>query len=120
MADDMDSSESLKQMGDRIRKIREERRLSQFDLAAMAERSSTYISDVENGKRDVKAMTLIQIADALEVPFSAIQPTELDKYSPFPPGMEELVNLLGTLPAGKRDELIGMFIRQVQYTKEFH
>ena len=51
--------------GDRIRAIREKRGLTQDQLADKAKISTGFLSDVENGKRNVSSENLLKIANAL-------------------------------------------------------
>jgi transcriptional regulator with XRE-family HTH domain len=51
--------------GDRIRGIREKRGLTQDQLADKAKISTGFLSDVENGKRNVSSENLLKIANAL-------------------------------------------------------
>ena len=51
--------------GDRIRAIREKRGLTQDQLADKAKISTGFLSDVENGKRNVSSENLLKIANSL-------------------------------------------------------
>lgn len=51
--------------GDRIREIREAKRLTQDQLAERTKISKGFLSDVENGKRNVSSEYLLRIANAL-------------------------------------------------------
>ena len=53
-------------VGNRIRQLRKELLLSQESLAFKAGLDRTYISSVENGKRNLSIMTLEKITVALE------------------------------------------------------
>jgi transcriptional regulator with XRE-family HTH domain len=52
-------------VGDRIRLVRESKGLTQDQLATAAGISKSFISEVENGKRNVSAQNLLRIANAL-------------------------------------------------------
>lgn len=52
--------------GDRIRELREKRRMTQDQLATAAEMSKSFLSDVENNNRNVSSQTLLRIANVLE------------------------------------------------------
>ena len=54
-------------IGDRIRKIRLKRKLSQAILAEYTDLSVTYISHIETGKRQVSLESLIRISNVLGV-----------------------------------------------------
>jgi transcriptional regulator with XRE-family HTH domain len=51
--------------GERIRDIREKKKMTQDRLAEAAGISKGFLSDVENNKRNISAKTLLQIANAL-------------------------------------------------------
>ena len=57
-------------VGQRIRAIRKELGLSQEALAYKSEVDRTYMTDVENGRRNVSIEILEKIIKALEVSFS--------------------------------------------------
>ena len=56
-----------KQLGDKIRAIRQKRAMSQEDLAFEADLHRTYISDVERGSRNISIENIEKIAKALKV-----------------------------------------------------
>lgn len=51
--------------GDRIRQVRERRRLTQDQLAEKAGVSKSFLSEVENDKRNAGGETLLKLANAL-------------------------------------------------------
>lgn len=51
--------------GDRIREIREKRKMTQDQLAEAAEISKGFLSDVENNKRNISSQGLLRIANSL-------------------------------------------------------
>jgi transcriptional regulator with XRE-family HTH domain len=57
-------------IGQRIRELRKEHSLSQEALAYKAEVDRTYMTDVENGRRNVSLEILEKIITALEVSFT--------------------------------------------------
>jgi transcriptional regulator with XRE-family HTH domain len=57
-------------VGQRIRELRKELNLSQEALAYKAEVDRTYMTDVENGRRNVSIEILEKIVAALKVSFS--------------------------------------------------
>jgi transcriptional regulator with XRE-family HTH domain len=57
-------------IGQRIRELRKELAISQESLAYKAEVDRTYITDVENGRRNVSVEILERIIIALEVSIS--------------------------------------------------
>jgi transcriptional regulator with XRE-family HTH domain len=57
-------------VGQRIKELRKQLELSQEGLAYKAEVDRTYVTDVENGRRNVSLEILERLIMALEVPFS--------------------------------------------------
>lgn len=52
--------------GDRIRELREKRKMTQEQLATAADMSKSFLSDVENNNRNVSSQTLLRIATVLD------------------------------------------------------
>jgi len=67
-------NEFTKEMGNLIKKAREEKSLNQSQLAEKLSRSQATISDIENGKIEVSTLTLILIAFELNKPISFFIP----------------------------------------------
>ena len=57
-------------VGQRIRELRKELDLSQESLAYKAEVDRTYMTDVENGRRNISIEILEKIIVALEISFA--------------------------------------------------
>ena len=57
----------LVQLGKRIRALREERKISQEELADRADIHRNYVSQIEGGKRNVSFYYVVKIARALQV-----------------------------------------------------
>jgi transcriptional regulator with XRE-family HTH domain len=57
----------LVQLGKRIRALRDERNISQEELAGRADIHRNYISQIEGGKRNVSFYNVVKIARALQV-----------------------------------------------------
>jgi transcriptional regulator with XRE-family HTH domain len=57
-------------VGQRIRELRKQLELSQEGLAYKAEVDRTYVTDVENGRRNVSLQILERLIKALGVTFS--------------------------------------------------
>jgi transcriptional regulator with XRE-family HTH domain len=57
----------LKALGKRIRQIRKEKNLIQLDLEVKSGISRTDISKIENGLKNVEFLTIIKIAEALDI-----------------------------------------------------
>ena len=62
----------LLEYGRAIRLIRQQREISQEELADLCGLHRTYISDVELGKRNVSLENIERLADALEVKISDV------------------------------------------------
>ena len=60
----------LKQLGENIKKYREEKGLKQIDLAVALGFSGEYICRVERGQKYMSLRKLFKLADILEVKFS--------------------------------------------------
>jgi len=54
--------------GEKVKAIRKSQNVSQEKLAELADLDRTYISDIENGKRNVSIETVLKIAKALDKP----------------------------------------------------
>lgn len=57
-------------IGQRIKELRKELELSQESLAYKAEVDRTYVTDVENGRRNVSVEILERLIKALDLPIS--------------------------------------------------
>lgn len=55
-------------VGENVRKIRQERAMTQEKLAFEAEIDLTYVGGIERGKRNPSLLVLARIAEALAVP----------------------------------------------------
>jgi len=53
--------------GHKVQKVRRDKKLSQEDLADLADLDRTYISSMERGKRNVSLLNIIKVANALSV-----------------------------------------------------
>lgn len=62
----------LKQLGERIRTIRETKGMSQEKFALKIGMDRTYYSSVESGKRNISLRNIKKIADGLEVSLSEL------------------------------------------------
>lgn len=62
-----DKERLLQRFGQHVRQLRVNKKISQEDLAEMADLHRTYISDVERGVRNVSLATAFRIAQALGV-----------------------------------------------------
>jgi transcriptional regulator with XRE-family HTH domain len=62
----------LEALGDAIRNRRVELELTQEEIGMTAELHRTYVTDVENGVRNLSFLTLLRLAKALRCPISSI------------------------------------------------
>lgn len=62
----------LEVLGNNIRAERNRLHMSQEQLAAIAGLQTHHISNIENGKFDIKFTTLLSILKALKVPFEKL------------------------------------------------
>jgi transcriptional regulator with XRE-family HTH domain len=64
----IDSMKTItKKLGDNVKKLRQESRLSQSELAAELAVDKSYISNIENGKKNPTLKTIEKIAQVLGV-----------------------------------------------------
>ncbi|WP_283637081.1 helix-turn-helix domain-containing protein [Aquaticitalea lipolytica] len=68
----MSEKEIIKQIGDNIRQLRLERHLSQFQLQVDANVAKNQIGRIERGERIPNVITLLKVAEALDVSISDI------------------------------------------------
>lgn len=61
-----------REIGQKIIKLRKQKNLTQEDLAGEAEVDRSYLSEIENGHKNVSVQTLKKIADALGVKMSVL------------------------------------------------
>jgi transcriptional regulator with XRE-family HTH domain len=59
-------------LGKNVRKYRQQRRLTQEQLAFEAEIDLTYVGGIERGRRNPSLLVMARIADALAVPLSKL------------------------------------------------
>jgi transcriptional regulator with XRE-family HTH domain len=63
----MDIGERLQFVIDKIKMIRLKKGISQMELSLRSNLSQSFITNIEKGKKQPSVITLIRIADALEV-----------------------------------------------------
>jgi len=61
------TSEILIEFGNRVRKLRKEKKLSQEELAHRAELHRTYIGMIERAEKNITLINIQKIANALEI-----------------------------------------------------
>jgi len=59
-------------VGGNVRRIRQQRRMTQEKLAFEAELDLTYIGGIERGKRNPSLLAMARIAEALSVPLAKL------------------------------------------------
>lgn len=67
-----ESKHFLQQIGDVVRELRTDRKLTQAQLADACGLHRTFIGSVERGERNVAILSLRRIAKALRVPVSQL------------------------------------------------
>ena len=60
--------DALKKLGHSIAQLRKDRGLTQEDLAGLAEMDRSYLSEVENGHKNISFLALMRLAEALATP----------------------------------------------------
>lgn len=94
----------LSAIGSRIKVARERKHLTQEDLAAIVDLSPTHISVIERGVKPPKLVTLVAIANALDVSADTLLQDVVDR------SVEGVSNELATeimkLPAKERGRII--------------
>ncbi len=73
---DLDKNKILKQVGNRIKSIRLQQKLSRYQLAFESKTSEKHIRQIENAEINTSVFKLFQIADAL-----GVKPEELFNFS---------------------------------------
>lgn len=63
----MKDEEFLKQLGQKIKEIRQSKGMSQVDVCSRLNMDKTYLSAIENGKQNLSILTLKQILEAMGV-----------------------------------------------------
>lgn len=96
-------------IGDNIRRIREEKHLSQKELAASIDVAPTQYSRVETGKVMPALKTLIKVAKILEVPLDALvneKVSPLQEVSIKDKSLFDKVRLIDELPDAERKMIL--------------
>lgn len=71
----MRASDPCALLGERLRKLRVERGLSQEKLAELADLHRNYVGGVERGERNVALLNIVKLAHALKVkPTKLVEP----------------------------------------------
>jgi transcriptional regulator with XRE-family HTH domain len=67
--------QTLALLGQQIRRLREDKNLSQEEFACLADIDRAYYGGIERGERNVAALNLVKIADALNVEVGNLFPS---------------------------------------------
>lgn len=90
----------MAEIGDRIREAREKRGLTQDQLAEKAKISKSFLSDVENNKRNVSSQVLLRIAHRLGTSVDyllqgSVRPTTKNEAVVIPANLSRAADELG-------------------------
>lgn len=96
-------------VGDRIRRIREERGLSQRRLAQLAGIGQSFLSQVERGEKDPGIKTLLNICKALNVSIAHL----FEDGGDLPPHIRSLIREARSLSPEQAEQL-AKFIRTMK------
>lgn len=94
----------LHAIGGRIKAARERKHLTQEDLAAIVDLSPTHISVIERGVKPPKLVTLVAIANALDVSADTLLQDVVNRSVEGVPN--ELATEIMKLPAKERSKII--------------
>ena len=75
----MDINEQLKYIMEKIKTIRVKNGVSQMDLSLRSDLSQSFIANLEKGKKQPSVLTLIRIAEALNVNPQEFFPESFDQ-----------------------------------------
>ena len=77
----MDIGEKLQYTIEKIKSIRVKKGISQMELSLRSNLSQSFIANIEKGKKQPSVLTLLRIADALEVNPQEFFPESIDSDS---------------------------------------
>lgn len=89
------------EFGDKLKKIRKEKKLSQEALANMLNTSKQVISRYENNQRSPKITKVIEISEKLNVPFDLLVDKKIEINSDILPIKTQKIPLLGEIACGE-------------------
>lgn len=93
-----------KQIGKRIKKAREDKGITQEQLAELADLSATHVSVIERGVKTLKLDAFVSIANALEVSADALLIDVVNQAHQST--ASELSELLAHLPIKERNRIL--------------
>ena len=83
---DLEQERALGRLGEGLRRVREQRGLSQSEIASLAGVSASAISQAEGGQRGLALDTVLTLAESLDVPLDTLLATKTssDYVAPSP------------------------------------
>ena len=63
---------SHKKLGDRIKLLRSEQKISREELAFRSDVSAAYVGMIERGEKDLKFSKLVNISNGLDIPLAKL------------------------------------------------
>lgn len=111
----MDEQVMIKQIGQKIRKIRVAKGMTQNDLAFAAHISSANVSDIELGKTNIRITTFVRIVEALQISADELLPADTKSVNKI--YSNEFSNLLSDCTPDEKQAIIEI-VRQIK--KAFH
>lgn len=103
-----EDAEYVKQIGERIRRVREKRGLNQSDLAGITNTTQATISQIEQGHRkQVKVSRLAAIAKALDTPMDYLLTGDEVRlhFDHISTGLSDVLERLATFTDSQQDEI---------------
>lgn len=93
-------------VGERIRQLRKQCSLSQYELAHKSGISSNYLGQIERGERGLSFETFLHIASALNVsPIELINDCERMPATIYTPELNKVIKLLKTYSVAELNEV---------------
>ena len=96
----------IKDIGKRIKKVRKEHGLSQSDLADKMNVSTSYVSDIENGKINFSLDSIMRLTEALQIAADWLLQTDIPSVKNI--HAAEIDNLLSDCSSSEAQLLIKM------------
>jgi len=88
--------------GDRVRELREEKNVTQEELARRVDLSRTSITNIEKGRQRILLHQLVEIASALDAKPQDLMPAE--QVKPKPAVSKDVARVLNILDAETKSE----------------
>ena len=98
------SKEEYKKVGERIKKIRIQKGMTQADLSVQANIGLSHISDIELGKSQMMLATFIRIAEVLQVSTDVLIRPDIPEVNNL--YQNEFAEILGDCTPGEIDAII--------------